>query len=154
MIQKNPMLKKTMENLHIKRFITNLIIALSIVIGLFFLQKNYPIFYTRLIAEDNLGENATFIAFTLAAGLMFYLFLKSKIKSQKLACGLIAIGSAFIAAEEISWGQRILRIPLPDSLREINVQEEITLHNIDTFADFSYPAIASYAIIIAIISFN
>jgi len=140
-----------MENSHIKRSITNLVIALSIATGIFFLQKNYPIFYTRLIAEDNIGENATFIAFSLAAGLMFYFFLKSKIKSQKLACGLIAIGSAFIAGEEISWGQRILRIPVPDILREINVQEEITLHNIDTFADFSFPTAVSYAIFIGII---
>lgn len=55
-----------------------------------------------------------------------------------LRAGWSAIGAmhAFLAflffvmfGEEISWGQRILNIETPEALRELNVQQEINLHN-------------------------
>ena len=36
-----------------------------------------------------------------------------------------------LAGEEISWGQRILGIATPESLKAVNVQEEFNFHNID-----------------------
>ena len=39
------------------------------------------------------------------------------------------------AGEEISWGQRIFDYPTPDILREINSQNEMTLHNIGSLVD-------------------
>ena len=39
--------------------------------------------------------------------------------------------------EEISWGQRILGIETPDLIRSVNVQNEISLHNIFSSSVFS-----------------
>jgi len=37
----------------------------------------------------------------------------------------------FFAGEEISWGQRMFSLATPESLKAINKQDEITLHNIE-----------------------
>jgi len=44
--------------------------------------------------------------------------------------GLFAAGCVFLAGEEISWGQRLFGLETPSRLREVNVQEELTVHNI------------------------
>ncbi len=36
-----------------------------------------------------------------------------------------------VGGEEISWGQRIIGMQTPDALKELNVQKETNLHNID-----------------------
>ena len=36
-------------------------------------------------------------------------------------------------AEEISWGQRIFHIQTPEALAEINMQDEINIHNLNIF---------------------
>jgi len=41
------------------------------------------------------------------------------------------------AGEEISWGQRLFDIETPQLLKEVNVQNEITLHNIGSISVFS-----------------
>ena len=46
-----------------------------------------------------------------------------------------AFGTFFIMAEEISWGQRIFGIETPDSLKELNYQGEISLHNLQIVYD-------------------
>ena len=43
---------------------------------------------------------------------------------------VLAAGLFFAAGEEISWGQRLLGIETPDSVREVNRQDEINLHNL------------------------
>ena len=45
---------------------------------------------------------------------------------------LAGIGLVFVAGEEISWGQRIIGFATPDYLLDINIQEELNLHNIRT----------------------
>ena len=42
---------------------------------------------------------------------------------------LLALGAIFVTGEEISWGQRILGIDTPSSIRSENEQGETTLHN-------------------------
>jgi len=43
---------------------------------------------------------------------------------------LLAASCVFLAGEEISWGQRLFGLETPGGLREVNVQDEITVHNI------------------------
>ena len=47
---------------------------------------------------------------------------------------LLALGTFFVAMEEISWGQRLLHLRTPELLRSINLQNEITIHNIRAIA--------------------
>jgi hypothetical protein len=37
----------------------------------------------------------------------------------------------FVAGEEVSWGQRIFDVATPTAIAQINMQKEITLHNLD-----------------------
>lgn len=44
---------------------------------------------------------------------------------------LFALVMAFIAGEEVAWGQWFLSYETPDWMREINMQGEMTLHNLE-----------------------
>ncbi|MEN9564262.1 MAG: hypothetical protein RIR73_2506, partial [Chloroflexota bacterium] len=48
---------------------------------------------------------------------------------------LLAFAMVFFvaAAEEVSWGQRIFGIETPNLIKDVNVQKEITLHNLILF---------------------
>jgi hypothetical protein len=43
---------------------------------------------------------------------------------------LLALGSLFIAGEEIAWGQRLLGFATPEELAAVNHQNEVTVHNV------------------------
>jgi hypothetical protein len=94
-----------------------------------------------LIDEDGIIEYVGAFCFFMAAVLFFVLFLKSKTGNDlfifRTRKNIIYLGLAAIllfgAGEEISWGQRILDFETPDALREINIQEEFTLHNLPLF---------------------
>ena len=43
---------------------------------------------------------------------------------------LLALLCVFIAGEEISWGQRLLGLETPESIKEVNRQGEIGVHNV------------------------
>lgn len=46
---------------------------------------------------------------------------------------LLALVMFFGAGEEISWGQRLLGYSTPESVKQINVQGEFTIHNLEVF---------------------
>lgn len=92
----------------------------------------FPINYINLIGEDKFGEFGT----AVACGVASVLFALAALRLggvQRALTVVFALGCFFIAGEEISWGQRILGLGTPDFLREVNVQGELTLHNIEAF---------------------
>ena len=48
------------------------------------------------------------------------------------ACGALALVCFLVAMEEISWGQRVFRIPSPEVFQQHNRQKELNLHNFIT----------------------
>jgi len=92
-----------------------------------------------LFAEDHYFENVGAISLFLTSFLFFYTFwltLKSKPRDvfsriKLLAILGLAVIAFFGAAEEISWGQRILDLQTPETLAQVNVQDEISVHNIE-----------------------
>ncbi len=97
--------------------------------------------YSFLIQEDGIVEYGSAFFWFLAALVMFFkILVNSKNEKNKTELlfnvGLIVF---FIACcgEEISWGQRLFEINTPDLLKDINVQNEITLHNIGSISIFS-----------------
>jgi len=98
--------------------------------------------YGLLIGEDAIIEYASFIFWFLAAPILFYSFTRSKLRHQVYSLQILPyllLTTFFIvcAGEEISWGQRILNFETPEFLKTINVQDELTLHNIGSISIFS-----------------
>lgn len=90
-------------------------------------------YYYGLVKEDGLIEYLQVLALVLAVVIMLKnLFkFKSQMKLYEILFFSVAVLSLFfVAGDEIAWGQRILGIETPESLAEINRQEEITVHNI------------------------
>jgi hypothetical protein len=90
--------------------------------------------FLQLVKEDNLVENAQVL--TLLTGFMAALFLSKNFLEKKLLIlgGLFLIVATvlfFIAGDEMSWGQRLLQLETPSELTKKNLQDEITVHNIN-----------------------
>ncbi|HET8735384.1 MAG TPA: hypothetical protein VFM69_02180 [Pricia sp.] len=99
-----------------------------VVSRLFFFEEAFVHMYT----EDGLFEYLTAIFFLMAA-LFFILFLFTKKKVGgyvKFVVATLAVLCFFTGMEEISWGQRILGIETPSRMKELNYQQETTLHNL------------------------
>jgi hypothetical protein len=56
------------------------------------------------------------------------------VKSKNLFFLLLFISLFFAAGEEISWGQRLFNIETPQKFMERNVQDELTIHNLNLFS--------------------
>ena len=95
---------------------------------------------TRSIAlatlqEGHLVETLTFIFLLLGSvlGLALAWRVGREHRGEVLTIGfyvLFSVGLLFIAMEEVAWGQRLLGFETPPSLKEINRQDETTVHNI------------------------
>ncbi len=90
---------------------------------------------SRLVREDGVIEWIQFL-FLVATTVCCYLIARGyrRYYNSPLVRGgflLFSLLSILLAAEEISWGQRLLAIETPVLLQEINVQNEITLHNLE-----------------------
>ena len=108
-----------------------------IVVSIFILLMGFPqtrSIANRLIRENNPIELLTF--FFLIVGGSYGIFVVLKLKEQKKEKFLIwfytifSLGLIFTGMEEIAWGQWFFRFKTPEVLREINMQKEMTLHNI------------------------
>jgi hypothetical protein len=90
------------------------------------------------IPEDHYFENMGALALFIASLFFFYCFGKSFNPQARARISwlkrLVYLGLALLfffgAAEEISWGQRILNIATPAELANVNTQEELNLHNL------------------------
>jgi hypothetical protein len=111
-----------------------------------FLQEVYPDFLHSIVQEDGLIENLTAIFFGLSSFAFTIFAYRSAFLKEKTRLGYFMVISWILlmfvfAGEEISWGQRIFDIETPSALKEINLQEEINIHNIeivDTFLGGKY----------------
>jgi hypothetical protein len=134
------------------------IMMLWIIIGaaMFFLID--PETYRAYTREDAPIEYLTSLGFFIAGvvSLLMIRFKKSFASSLRgeqvfqVLCILIGLGFLLVAGEEISWGQRILGIETPEAIAEQNRQNEINLHNLETFWPYiyrSYQAIGMYGIL-------
>jgi len=94
-------------------------------------------FYLSITKEDGLVENLTCLGF-LSAGILSFLIAKvcrrANISNTEKAVltvifSIAAVSFVLVALEEISWGQRIFGFETPDSLKDVNTQAEINIHN-------------------------
>lgn len=97
--------------------------------------------------EDGPFETASAIFFLLASIIFFIAFLKNKNKNKNkndtdlfmfktnrnIFFFLLSILFLFAFLEEISWGQRILNITTPQNIKDMNLQGELNIHNLEIF---------------------
>jgi hypothetical protein len=88
-----------------------------------------PDSYYGLVQEDGPIEWATF--WLLLAGAAVFAFRALRAAGvRSLAPAGLALASAFLAGEEISWGQRVLGYRPPELFLAANAQQEANLHNL------------------------
>lgn len=104
-------------------------VLIYVISRLFFFEE----VFVRLYGEDKLFEYLTAVFFLIASVLFLLAFLNLKKKLSNYM-KFVFLGLTFLCfftgMEEISWGQRILGIETPETIKELNHQEEITLHNL------------------------
>jgi hypothetical protein len=106
-----------------------------------------PDLFVWITAENSLMEWLQFVLI-LTSSLIFARLSLRLFHSGRAWIGalglIIALGTFFVAGEEIAWGQHIFGWSTPDALEAVNVQQETTLHNIS-----SAHAIFVYAVMLA-----
>lgn len=122
--------------------------AVYFAVGVMYLLASYGAFLLldrgtvrRLAGEDSVVEYLGATCFLLAAIFFLLTFWRAKSGNDlfffrtRRNVFLLLLGILFFFGfgEEISWGQRILRIETPETLRIHNKQQEISLHNLDIF---------------------
>ena len=122
-------------------FIPIILIIFIIITKITLGPANIP--YLILISEDGPVEYATFIIyfvtiiFSLLSAKIFFKRGKKRYGFLYFAMALVFI---FIAMEEISWGQRIINLDLPEFFLE-STQEEMNIHDLPVVAIFEDPMI-------------
>jgi hypothetical protein len=87
------------------------------------------------VREDGIFENLTAVYLLITSilfGLGIFRFWRSP-WTMRLACAGLALLFFFGAGEEISWGERYFDLDDHNLIRGINVQEELTIHNLKYF---------------------
>jgi len=88
-----------------------------------------PDAYYGVVQEDGPVEWASFWAFAAASGLAVREFASCSGR-RRLGLAAVAALCAFVALEEISWGQRVFGYRPPVYFLEHNFQQELNLHNV------------------------
>lgn len=94
-----------------------------------------PRTYVSIIQEDSLMEYAQALFYFLASVSSLFLsisFLKNRMVLHGTLYCILTLGLVFVCLEEISWGQRIIGFKNTDYFSEHNVQNETSIHNLDT----------------------
>lgn len=110
-------------------------------------QHLLPELFRTITQEGHLIEWVQFIFYVLASLIALRIFLNLKKGVVAVFFLLLALLLFFVAGEEISWGQTILGLQTPETLKQINYQDEITVHNIGIFQAkiyYFYMAIGFY----------
>jgi hypothetical protein len=94
-----------------------------------------PDLFVWLTAENSVMEWLQFLLILACSAIFARLSVRmfqSRQPGIGALCLLIALGSFFVAGEEIAWGQHIFSWSTPEALAAVNVQQETTLHNISS----------------------
>ena len=95
-----------------------------------------PWFYF-LKKEDGILESLQFLQYFISSLLGFFIFYKIKKKKSLNSIIWLVLSSAcfFMAAEEISWAERLTGFSL-DAITEVSLQGETNLHNLPFFHNY------------------
>jgi len=135
-------------NVHLFETIVYTLLATAAVGIIFYLFHFAPVTYTILISEDKWGEYGTFVSYGIAGALLLALSFRRGPYLRRVMWVIIGLAAIFLAGEEISWGQRILKLSTPEFLLQYNFQGEINLHNMEAFKAIKLGRIAGYVVLV------
>jgi hypothetical protein len=124
--------------LHLKKIgkVIVLCIPFLILLLLLLLEASFLNTFITIGTEDHIIEWVSSIVFIGAAIISMMSAIKHHQNFLLLSIfSLLSIGFLLVAGEEISWGQRILALESNEFFQEVNVQGEITLHNLKPIQD-------------------
>jgi hypothetical protein len=90
----------------------------------------------RLTLENGLLQDLTVLCYAAAALLLFSLTLPALRPTtapnlRRWWLLMLAFGCLGVAGEEINWGQSVVEYDTPEFLARTNIQQEVSLHNIE-----------------------
>jgi len=109
-----------------------IVVVLVATVAIYIWDTDY--FTFSFAAEDHVVEYGTALALLMASFILLKNAFAMKGRATKLAIGLTcfyALLFFFGAGEEVSWGQRIFGWETSEAMKEINRQDETTIHNIE-----------------------
>jgi hypothetical protein len=111
-----------------------LVTSLVVLAGLALVHRHpFRTMFDWVTREDSLLEWPQFFC-VFAASMLFIVICARLLSRRQWMIGLIyavvALGTFFVAGEEISWGQRVFGLATPASLETVNHQGELNVHNI------------------------
>jgi len=121
---------------YLRLYIISLSIAITSSYSIYFFLDDAYI--EDLGREDHLFENLTAVFLFLGSILYFLSFNTSGRKYYFLF--LMALLLFFGGGEEISWGQRIFHFITPAKMGAVNVQREVSVHNLEIFNHKNFDA--------------
>ncbi len=106
--------------------------AATVFFGYLWLAYRKPAHYFVLVViEDGWVDYAVAVGYGIAALLFLAVALKRRVLAHRLLFFVLGMACVVLGGEEASWGQRIFGFETPDSWRQINVQGELTIHNLE-----------------------
>lgn len=110
------------------------LLPLVLLVAMLLLKLEAPLHYKSLVREDGLVENLQFLLFFVAGIVAILAGRRLGEAGLKLHCWLywlLGIGLLVVAMDEISWGQRLFGIATPERVAAVNLQNELTVHNLE-----------------------
>jgi len=111
-----------------------LFLPLVALLGFILLKVQFNPIYGQIIQEDNILEylqSVLYLAAALFAALIVRRFLVTKRYFLGFLYSILSLAFLFVCLEEISWGQRLLDFEGTAYVREHNIQNEFSLHNLN-----------------------
>lgn len=90
--------------------------------------------FLQLVKEDHLIENSQVFVLIMGVVAAFFLaksFIRQKLFLMAIIFLLVSGGLFFVSGDEISWGQRLFGFITPTEFAQENLQDEVTVHNIN-----------------------
>lgn len=114
------------------------LVVLSYSVYLFFNEERI----SDLGDEDHFFEWMTAISFLLASMIFLIVYFRTGNLSFLILTVVFFVGFG----EEISWGQRIMHFRTPEPIEKLNVQSEVTLHNLKFFNTTGFSGSAKHGL--------
>lgn len=106
------------------------LVPLAFLAGYAVVRVAVPGAVPRVIKEDGSLEYLQVLLYAIAGCIALLVAVRSHSSWVRWAFVVFGLACAFVALEEVSWGERLLGFDPPESIRDLNTQGEMNVHNL------------------------